>query len=165
MNNNAIAVFTGQSKDEILRNGGSQAWVLNKKNAMRAAYAVLYYNQHAEWSKSKIDHGKAFIVGKISSVAKSKDYPDRSIILFDEFAEVDKTYTWGGWRNPVKYATLEELEIDVEMLTFKPMPEVSSSIEPITANRNTPLTIEAAKIGLALTFGVKPEAIEINIRG
>lgn len=162
----AIAIYTGKPVDTILNEGGSQAWVLDKKNARKAAYAVLCFNPNAEWSEGTVDHGAAFIVGKISSVVPAKDEPERSIVLFDEFCEVDIKNVWGGWRNPIKYTTMEELGIDVDSLEFQPMPEIDvESFKETPSNYDTPLTIEAAKSGLAATFGVEPDAIEITIRG
>jgi hypothetical protein len=48
------------------------------------------------------------------------------------------------------------------------MPEIAALTVPQSqAGQQTvaPLTMADAKKGLALTFGVKPEAIEITIRG
>ena len=38
----------------------------------------------------------------------------RWIIEISEYAVVDYPETWGEWRNPVKYTTLEELGIDLK---------------------------------------------------
>jgi len=43
------------------------------------------------------------------------------------------------------------------------MPDPTPHTKPLA--RGSPLTMAEAKKGLALTFGVKPEAIEITIRG
>lgn len=166
MTHSAIAIYTGKPTETILEDGGSQAWVLDKRNAQKAEYGVLCFNPHAEWSKGNVGHGAAFLIGRISGVTPSPIEPERSIILFDEYAEVNLPDTWGGWRNPVKYTSLEELGIDVETLIFQPMPKkASQSPEKAVSKAGQPLTIEAAKAGLALTFGVKPEAVEITIRG
>jgi hypothetical protein len=79
--------------------------------------------------------------------------------------------TWKGDRNPVKYATLEELGIDPSKLKWEAMPEVSDKteerLEVVNGKSNSvrALTMSDAKKGLALTFGVAPEAVEITIRG
>ena len=166
MTHSAIAIYTGKPTETILEEGGSQAWVLDRKNALKAEYGVLCFNPNAEWSKGNVDHGAAFLIGKISRVSPSPIEPERSIVLFDEYAEVNLPDIWGGWRNPIKYTSLEELGIDIAELSFQPMPKkVDLSPNIAIQTGNNPLTIEAAKAGLALTFGVKPEAVEITIRG
>lgn len=75
---------------------------------------------------------------------------------------------WGEWRNPVKYITLEELGIDPKKLKFMPMPaptKVLTPPAPPERSKAGALTIAEAKAGLALQFGVLPEAIEIHIKG
>lgn len=166
MTHSAIAIYTGKPTETILEDGGSQAWVLDRKNAQKAEYGVLCFNPYAEWSKGNADHGAAFFIGKISGVAPSPIEPERSIVLFDEYAEVNLPEIWGGWRNPIKYTSLEELGINIEELNFQPMPEkTATSPDSVAQVVNQSLTIEAAKAGLAQTFGVKPEAVEITIRG
>jgi len=98
--------------------------------------------------------------------------PDRKgdyfLIQFSEYALVNVPNCWKGDRNPVKYSTLEELGIDPSTLKWQPMPKAGMSPTPeAPAPRiaNMPLTIADAKKGLAQTYGVAPEAIEITIRG
>lgn len=166
MTHSAIAIYTGKPTETILADGGSQAWVLDRKNAQKTEYGVVCFNPNAEWSKGNVDHGAAFFIGKISRVTPSPIEPERSIVLFDEYAEVNLPDIWGGWRNPIKYTSLEELGIDITKLNFQPMPKKADSSSGIAIpTGDNSLTIEAAKAGLALTFGVKPESVEITIRG
>jgi hypothetical protein len=75
---------------------------------------------------------------------------------------------WKGDRNPVKYSTLKKLGIDLSTLEWAPMPELTEpapEAKAPAATTGAPLTMAEAKRGLALTFGVSPEAIEITIRG
>jgi hypothetical protein len=69
----------------------------------------------------------------------------------------------------VKYAELRELGIDPSQLEWERMPEPNETSSPTTEVKalavDAPLTMAEAKKGLALTFGVAPEAIEITIRG
>jgi hypothetical protein len=76
-------------------------------------------------------------------------------------------------RNPIYYTSLTNLGIDPDALEFSPGTPVVAS-PPLTiaakgalsANTRTgPLTIAAAKAGLALYYGVRAEAVEIVIRG
>jgi hypothetical protein len=64
------------------------------------------------------------------------------------------------------------MELD-SMLKWEPMPKPDSAPAPVVATPSAanskpaigPLTMAEAKKGLALTFNVPPEAIEITIRG
>jgi hypothetical protein len=66
------------------------------------------------------------------------------------------------------YADLEEFDINPSQLDFKSMPAPNAADhehaphEP--AGGEKPLTIQQAKAGLAITFGVTPSQIEITIR-
>ena len=163
----ALAIFTGKVTPTILEVGGSQSWTLDRNKARQCDYAVLFFNDHAPWStRGYTEHGQAFFVGHISDVVQSQETPDRWLVTFDRYAEVKGVAEWGGWRNPIRYATLDELGVDIAKLDFKPMPERQRETEVQEPSASAaPLTIEAAKAGLAATFGVKPDAIEIVIRG
>ncbi|WP_109523546.1 hypothetical protein [Nocardia aurea] len=94
--------------------------------------------------------------------------PDRWMIQVSEYARIHIPHAWGGWRNPVKYATLEELRISVDDMQFEKMPEPTVSVRPIAAEppiAAVDLTIAQARAGLTATYGVQPDAIEIIIRG
>jgi len=94
---------------------------------------------------------------------------DRYLIQFSEYATLNLPDLWRkGDRNPVRYSGLEELSIGVSTLHWEPMPEPMPHTEAEDNKKleaAQPLTIQQAKIGLALTFNVKPEAVEIVIRG
>jgi hypothetical protein len=78
---------------------------------------------------------------------------------------IDSPDAWPGYRNPVRYGTLEEFGItDPEALAWHPMP----AIPPRTYAGETldedqdgpgPLTIAEAKAGLALGLSVPEAAI------
>ena len=97
------------------------------------------------------------------------------MIQFSEYARVDIPEIWNGDRNPVNYVTLDTLEwLNGSSLKWEPMPAASELPEPKKSEALQseavqpgchPLTIAEAKNGLALTFGVVPEAVEITIRG
>lgn len=167
-----IVVFTARSPDRIIREGGSQAWVLNPVRARQAKWLVCTQNRHHpdhEFSDATEPHGTAFLVGKISGIVPSLETPDRWLIEISEFARINMPSIWHG-RNPVRYTHLQEVVFaDINGLKFAPMPQrdaakpVEQRAEPASSTRA--LTIAEARYGLALTFGVKPEAIEITIRG
>jgi hypothetical protein len=164
-----IAVFTARSPDRIIAEGGSQAWVLNPAHARKAKWMVAIQNGNNpdhEFSDATEPHGAAFMVAKISSIKPSLQHEGRWLIEISESARIAIPDSW-KWRNPVKYTSLAELGITVGELSMKPVPK------PVPATKvNSPaqllpatLTIQQAKEALAATFGVKPEAVEISIRG
>jgi len=92
----------------------------------------------------------------------------RYLIQFSQFARLNILNLWKGDRSPVKYEKLEDLGIDPSTLIWEPMPEHVKDIAPVeevSKTGVTALTVAEAKRGLALTFNVPPEAIEITIRG
>lgn len=164
----AIVVFTAKSVEHMLKDGGTQSWVLDKSNAKHREYVVCCRSglDEVEGPEPK---GSAFLVGRVSDVVPSPEHPGRWLVRMSEFARVNLPDVWKGWRNPVKYIDLAELGIDPEDLTFEPMPEPSAGAAPAAARTGGagvgPLTIAQAKRGLSLTFGVPEEAVEITIRG
>jgi hypothetical protein len=168
----AIAVFTANSRDEIVEVvGGSASWVVAEKQARRREFLVCIRNARGVDFHDHEPHGTAFLVGRISGLrpyGQDKKGMQRFIIEISEYAVVDYPEAWGEWRNPVKYTTLEELGIDPKKLEFKPMPARTKELPPPPLPdrpKTGALTIAAAKAGLALQFGVPPEAIEILIKG
>lgn len=172
-----IAVFTARSPERIIVEGGSQAWVLNPVRAKLCKWLVCTQNLHNpdhEFSDATEPHGSAFLVAKISGISPSPEgREDRWLIEISEFARVTTPDVWKHWRNPVRYSTLSELGIDVDRLKLEKMPdgkEPAVKREPVAREASTTwppatLTIPEAKKALAATFGVKPDAIEITIRG
>lgn len=171
----AIVVFTARSPVRIIREGGSQAWVLNPARAKLCTWLVCTQNRHNpnhEFSDATEPHGSAFLVGKISAVRQSGDDERRWLVAISEFARVAVPDVWKHWRNPVRYLTLEDLGINPDELDFQPMPEATAGspetpVPPAGAGAHAVgmLTIAEARKALAATFGVKPEAVEITIRG
>lgn len=170
-----IVVFTARSPERIIREGGSGAWVLNPARAKLCKWLVCTQNRHNpnhEFSDATEPHGSGFLVGKISKLSKSTEdeADDRWLIEISEYAHVDIPDLWDHGRNPVRYTSLSELRISVDDLEFQPMPQTEAAArdkhEPRSAMAApATLTIAEAKKGLAATYGVKPEAIEIVIRG
>lgn len=171
MPHSAIAVFTANSRNEILEIGGSASWVVAEKQARRREYLVCIRNAREVSFHDHEPHGTAFLVGRISGLKPhgvDRKGMQRWIIEISEYAEVNCAEAWGEWRNPVKYTTLEDLGIDPKKLKFKPMPTPTKVLPPPAPperSKTGALTIAEAKAGLALQFGVPPEAIEILIKG
>jgi hypothetical protein len=178
MSEEVAVVFTAKSLERILSEGGTSAWRLGRNHARRCAYVVCTRNANANWAEGPETHHAAFLVGKIRDVVPCPPTPEnneapenRYLIQLSEFARVNIPNVWKGDRNPVKYATLEELGIDPSILKWEIMQRPITATEPVTevapfiGHAVKPLTMAEAKKGLALTFNVPPEAIEITIRG
>ena len=164
----SVVVFTFKSIDHILREGGTGAWRLRRNHARNSFFVVCTRNAHSEKVEGTEEHCSAFLIGKVSDVVLAPEHDDRYVIQFDEFARVSIPNVWKGDRNPVRYTTLQELGVDPATLKWEPVPELNGESAPAlnrTPGSTSPLTMAEAKKGLALTFGVSPEAIEITIRG
>jgi hypothetical protein len=173
-----VVVFTAKTIERILNEGGTAAWRLDRVHARQCDYAVCTRNVHADWSKGPEARNSAFLIGKIRDVVpcaptpENNEAPDnRYLIQFSEFARINVPNVWKGDRNPVKYSSLEALGIDVDALKWEAMPELPKPANALPPVKESPkatvgaLTMAEAKKGLALTFNVPPEAIEITIRG
>jgi hypothetical protein len=182
MSDETLVIFTAKSIETIQEEGGTASWRLDRNHARRCKYAVCTRNIHPRWREGPEGpepHHAAFLVGKISDIVPVKrvDKPGvYYLIRFSEFARVNVAETWKGDRNPVKYSSSNDLGIDFTKLKWEPMPESAVSTHAVEAasapQRSNPsastvgeLTMAEAKKGLALTFNVPPEAIEIIIRG
>ena len=165
----AIVVFTADSRDKILRDRGSGDWVVSAKKADSCKYIVCCRKPFWNNRKEDIPARAAFLIGHVSGLLQrpgSENGRDqmRYLIRIADYAELDKPRVWKeNVRNPVAYATLEELGIDLRGLTFKPLP--AGAAAPAENSAEKPMTIADAKAGLAATFGVSPGDIEITIRG
>jgi hypothetical protein len=169
-----IVVFTARSPGRIIEEGGSQAWILNPARAKLCKWLVCTQNRHNpdhDFSDATEPHGSAFLIGKVSAITHSSEEgsEDRWIIEISEFARIAMPDVWNHWRNPVRYASLSEVGISLDQLEFQRMPQAKESpvLQEPEAKASPPvmLTISEAKKALAATFGVKPEAVEIVIRG
>lgn len=171
-----IVVFTARSPERVVREGGSQSWVLNAVRAKNCQWLVCTQNRHNpdhEFSDATEPHGAGFLVGKVSAIRPSQEPgdADRWQVAISKFARIDKPDLWDHGRNPVRYTSLAALGIDPTTLNWQPMPQaivVQPAAGVMTASGTPPagtLTIADAKKALAATFGVDPDAIEITIRG
>lgn len=167
-----IVTFTSRTLDEILASGGSQAWRLSPIAAREASYLVCARNKNSDWSEGPEPHASAFLIGRVSGITAAPENPSRWMVQISEWAPLDIPNLWTFGRNPIHYTTLVDLMIDAAKLPFAPLPEIEDD-RPTRPTRaadavtgaSKPLTIAEAKRGLAATFGVGEDAIEITIRG
>jgi hypothetical protein len=166
----AIVVFTPETRQSILDKGGSGDWVVSPKNVGRRQYLLCC--RRSEWTNRAegIANKAAFLVGRIAGLKKLDDSENdrgqpRYQIQISEYAELNLAEVWGkekDLRNRIAYDTLKHLGIELRGLKFKPMPPPQPTGKP---GERTSMTIAEAKKALAATFGVKPEDVEITIRG
>ncbi len=170
MAHKAIAVFTAKTVEQIQAAGGSAAWVLNRSRTLDCEYVLCTRNRHSDWGKpAPEEHRTAFLLGRIADVVPAAgENEERWLIRISEYALIDVPNAWKGWRNPVRYTTLEELGIDVESVSFEPMPQppVSDGVDAAaTETGSVPSIIAESRARLAKAFGVSTDQIEITIRG
>jgi hypothetical protein len=165
-----IVVFTADSRDKILRDRGSGDWVVSAKKADRCKYIVCCRKRFWNNRKDGIPDKAAFLIGHVAGLLQrpgSENGRDqmRYLIQMKDYAELlNKPGVWKeNVRNPVAYATLQELGIDLRGLKFQPLP--AGAAAPAENSAEKSMTIADAKAGLAATFGVSPDDIEIIIRG
>ena len=149
--NTAIQTFTENSLEDILDHGGDYDWVLDQDRAKKCQYLVCCSSQGANRKSS-------FLVGKISGVdfTYTRESSKNSyLVRISEYAEINIPDSWPGNQNPVRYTSLEELNIDLASLKFQ---KISKSV-------SASCTIAQAKTGLAKHYGVSEDSIEITIKG
>ena len=165
----AVIVLTSETVETILSNGGTGDWVLSPKKAGTCKYAVCCRKPAWNNKKERIAHRAAFLIGLIAGLSKQPDSENdrgqpRFLIELSEYATFERADVWKEGRNPVSYKTLKEVGIDLRGLEFKPMPIPAPSAKSSSSGA-APMTIADAKKALAATFGVKPDDVEIIIRG
>lgn len=156
---NTIVVFTARSPERIVREGGSQAWVLNPARAQLCKWLVCTQNRrnpNHEFSDATEAHGCGFLLGKVSGVLESADEADqkRWLIAISEFARINYPNLWDHRRNPVRYTSLEDLGISMEGLVFQAVP--SSGALP----RSAPRPAFSAKVAIKERLAVSGYARE-----
>lgn len=166
-NDSAITVFTAHTLEKILSEGGSGDWVLDPKRANKFKYLVCYRKPSWENRGDGTTERVPFLIGIIKSFADRSRGDERGqrrfFIELSSFAMITNGKPHhDSRRNPVAYSSLHELGVDIKGLTFK---DISVAERPQVAASEQTLTISEAKRALAKTFGVKPEDVEITIRG
>jgi hypothetical protein len=165
----AVMVLTSETRQSILENGNSGDWVLNPKNVSRCQYLVCCRKLNWKNRAEGTPHRAGFLVGRIAGLKKlerseNKRLQPRYRIALSEYAELSPlAEIWRKeLRNPVAYDTLKNLGIELRRLRFKPIPLPQPTGK---SGEAAPMTIAEAKKALAATFGVKPEDVEITVRG
>ena len=164
-----VMVFSGKDLAKIQIEGGSGHWIAKTDRIEEAEYVLCVRNRRETWAAKDFEHGTAFLVGRISGT-KPAPYDKRIIITMSEYAEIQAPDAWkictGGQRYPVAYKDADvvqkQLNIDFSKLDWHPF----VNVKQVNLERDgvLPLSIQQAKLGLAKSFNVGVEAIEITIR-
>ncbi len=163
----AIAVFTADTVEYILAQGGTGGWVVNPAKAGKCNYVVCCRKENWKTRNAGIPPRAAFLVGLISGLQKHPGSDNdrgqaRFLIEISEYATLNKPGVWKeDARNPVAYVRLDDVGIDPRRLKFKRLASPTGSRK---ATAKT-MTIAEAKKVLAASLGVRPEDVEITIRG
>lgn len=162
-----VVVFTGKSPEVIIREGGSEAWKLDPSRAKRCEWLVCTQNAHnyEDYADGTEPHGSAFLLGRISRISPATDGNGRWKVEFSEYARISRLDAWTGDRNPVRYTNLDTLGIDTAETTFQTTERDTADAKPMPPTAAAGLTIAEAKAGLAKTYGISVDSIEIVIRG
>jgi hypothetical protein len=173
-----LVVFTAKTVQQMLELGGSQSWVINPQSMRNVEFVVCTRNSDHRWDDEcgprPEPHNSAFMVGRVSGLKRvdRQNDRDRYLIQFSGYALVDVPgFRSGSTRNPVTYSDVlqckEVLGLDIEKLSFVPMPAVAPTAREAVRQRSAKqgLSIAEAKEGLSLFFGVPVESVQITISG
>ena len=183
----SVMVFTRKGEETLLNFNGTDSWSLDPSRVSKCKYVICVCNARHPLSEKIENHGEGFLVGKISGVTKPLNgvYPDRFMIEFDEYAEIQTDMIWKGKRNPVSYIRTKDFKIDLDRLDFQRVPERDmdyvlkiqeeekefnaqiSKSSPKKESPETPqgLSIADAKLGLSIKYEIPVENIEIIMKG
>ena len=129
----AVAVFTRETVDQIIVQGGTGHWVTNPKRAAEYPYIVCVRNRNRPSSPEDVAHGAAFLIGRIAdaeAIGETEHGQSRAFIRISEYALINIPHAWGKTRNPVWYTQTEELGIDLAPLTFEKVQKPRSDAPP-----------------------------------
>ena len=169
MADKCLAVFTSRTIERMCTEGGSQAWTFSAVHARECRWLICVWNARGAYAESdgaRVAHRQAFLIAPIDSIDPAPEEPRRWIVRFHEYARIAIPNSWNGQRLPFRYLTLHDFGVSPKDLDFISIALPNGDIPAPTIRLSAaPLSIEAAKNGLAAKFNVPPEAIEITIRG
>ena len=175
----ALVVLTAKSAKRIENEGGTSSWALSVRSMRDCEYVICTRNTDPEkvnefGNKSPVPHGAAFLVGRVAGLEKVRIHNGRQRyrVLLSEVADIAVPDFWDGSRVPTRYFSVEEVArrgLDLSTLVFRSLHRHPSGddAETVSAAMASPsgLSINEAKAGLALRFGVTTDDVEIIIRG
>lgn len=165
-----VVVLTSKSIETMATEGGSGNWRANRDRLKHCKWLVAVRNGHSNWNQGNEEHGTAFVVGRVAGVKDSpKEEPGRLVIVFDAYAELSQPDSWPkGYRNPVRYTSLEEFNLDPTKLKWRELKKKTAKEGPTKHTKSDlklPLTVlEKAKLMIAESLSLSPSAITISIQ-
>ena len=175
-----LVVFTAKGAARIESEGGTADWAVSSRSVRDCEYVVCTRNTDPAsvddfGDPSTTPHRAAFLVGKVTGLEKTyfKNGRQRYRVLMSEVADDLVPDFWDGSRVPTRYLSKTEAEVrglNFDALKFRPIHKASvsdaASAPPINTVATLPgISINEAKAGLALRFGVSSDDIDIVIRG
>src|SRR6266478_331432 len=167
--NAAVVVFMADTREKILHEGGSGDWVVSAKKADSCKYIVCCRKPNWSNRKEGISARAAFLIGRVAGLRERPDSGNdrdqmRYLIQMADYAELEMPGVWRECvRNPVAYSTLDDLQIDLRGLKFKPMPAGAGTTKE--SPRVTQMKSADGKNGWAVTVGFIPHDIQIIVPG
>ena len=166
-----VVVLTSKSLETMVKEGGSGNWRANENKLCRCHWIIAVRNRHSRRREGNEEHGSAFLIGRITGLKPSvnPEQPDRHVIAFDKYAQLDLPNAWRkGHRNPVAYATLEDLGIDPDKLKWRQTPPGPRAVAPTEAKNmvedQTPAEfVENTRQMIARFLSIAPSAVKISI--
>jgi hypothetical protein len=175
-----LVVFTAKGSTRLESEGGTGHWAVSSRSVRDCEYVVCTRNTDPAsvddfGDLSSTPHGAAFLVGKVTGLEKTyfENGRQRYRVVMSEVAEVLVSGFWDGSRIPTRYLSKAEAEargLNFDNLKFRPINKASvreaAPAPSINATTSLPgISINEAKVGLSLRFGVTPDDIDIVVRG
>ncbi|GAA5186336.1 hypothetical protein GCM10023345_21830 [Acinetobacter kookii] len=176
----SVIVFTSESKDSLVKNGGSRAWRAVISKLEQAEYLICTQNTNKLHEHDpQIAHGQAFYIGRIQNIEIVED--DRKFIQVSEYAflpneakfkEAWKRLTQGesnkSQQYPIRYQGTKELfeilDLNVDTLDWIKVDQKKNIEEPKTfISVSLPELIEEARQKISKAANVSPDKVTIQI--
>lgn len=185
--NSVIGIFTGKDLKWMESEGGSGYWLAKSDRIESAKYVILIRNHRESWAvKDRLEHGQAFMIGKISGCIPTEKHAGRKIIQMSEYSLLPDTENfkkaWNkltkGQRYPVAYLDSDDLfnqlglRIDaLEWSIFNANPDAEADFRVVQNSNEKPLhevkelseIITEAKEMVAHAAGVDINKVNIQI--
>lgn len=176
-----IGIFTGKDLQWMESEGGSGYWIAKTDRVKSADYVIFIRNHRESWAvKDGLDHGQAFMIGKISGCIPTKKHVGRKIIQISEYSLLPDTENFkkawgkltGGQRYPVAYLNtndlLKNLDLNVDWLkwsVFNANPNAESETKETVVDEAKELAeiIAEAKEMIANAAGIEADKVNIQI--
>lgn len=175
-----VVIFTCKTRKDIMEVGGAGWWKIDPTRVTTAGRVLLVHNANDPRQRGDQDrHGQAFLSGTVRHVRQDED--GRWLIQFEEYAEVEGSFRWPGYRNPVAYMDADEVLGSVEAGEWQRMPEVGfpdaqaarrawdaarggrKAPSAASGSRSFGAVIEEHRQHLAEELGVDPQKVRIVI--